>query len=218
MPDLAAVGLLHQPGIADHQHATVGFRADQSPRALLERDHGVRQLMHGERAQALLLQDFHARRQHGVVWRGKRQFVDDDQRERLAAHVDAFPEALAAHQHGIAELAEAIQQFGTAGLALDQQGQLQAAFREGLVKQVGGALHCPQRGAQQESAAAGGLDQRQRGLHHGVGELRRLRRRQVARHVEQALGGVVERAGQRQRLVLVQAELGRIVREIALHG
>jgi UDP-N-acetylglucosamine transferase subunit ALG13 len=43
------------------------------------------------------------RREYRVVRRRKRQLVDDHQRERFAAHIDAFPETLAADQDGVAQ-------------------------------------------------------------------------------------------------------------------
>jgi hypothetical protein len=73
-----------------------------------------------------LLHALDARRQHRVVRRREGQFVDDDQRQRLAAHIDALPEALAADQDGVAQPAKAFQQFVLAALALHQQRESRA--------------------------------------------------------------------------------------------
>jgi hypothetical protein len=122
LPDAAAVGLGYQSRVADHQHALIGFVADQAAGALLDVDHGARQLVFHEGVAAFALHALDARRQHRVVRRREGSLVDDDQRQRLAAHVDALPEALAADQDGrIAEVAEALQQVVLAALALQQQ-------------------------------------------------------------------------------------------------
>ena len=42
LPDAPAIGLVGQAGIANHQHPAVGLRADQAPRALLQRDGRLR--------------------------------------------------------------------------------------------------------------------------------------------------------------------------------
>ena len=47
-PDALAVGLGDQAWVADHQHAPVGFGADQAPGSLLDVDHGAGQLVFDE--------------------------------------------------------------------------------------------------------------------------------------------------------------------------
>src|SRR5512146_2047548 len=106
LPDAPAVVLADDARVADHQHAAVVLVADQASRALLQRDDGARQLVFHEGVSPLFLQLFDARRQHRVVRRGERQLVDDDQRQRLAAHVHALPERLASEQHRVAVLPE----------------------------------------------------------------------------------------------------------------
>ena len=53
LPDAPAIRFVDETRVADHQHAAIRLRANQPARALLQRDHRLRQLMHGERAQAL---------------------------------------------------------------------------------------------------------------------------------------------------------------------
>ena len=97
-PDALAVGLVHQPRVADHQRPAVGLVADEPPRPLLERDHRARQLVIHEGIAAGAIDALDARRQHRVVGRVERQPVDHHHRELLALHVHALPERLRADE------------------------------------------------------------------------------------------------------------------------
>jgi hypothetical protein len=93
----------------------------------------------------------------------------------VAAHVDALPEARGAEQHGVAELAKAAEQRLARRLALDQQ---RIAFAEPrpVFEQARRLGECTVAGEQEEAAAAGGLDERKRGLDdaRGVPGARRI--------------------------------------------
>src|ERR1051325_375710 len=111
LQDAPAVGSVHEPRVAQHQHAAVGLVADQATRALLELQHRLRQLQLVERVAARAAHALDARGEDRVVGRRERQLVDHHERERLAAHVDAFPERLASEQERVAEGAEARQEL-----------------------------------------------------------------------------------------------------------
>ena len=93
-----------------------------------------------EAVHALALHHLDAGGQHRVVRRRERQLVDDHQRERVAAHVDAFPETLAAHQHRIAGAPKSIEQFGAPALALDEQREIEATVGEFAAQPFGDVL------------------------------------------------------------------------------
>src|SRR5260364_381557 len=71
---------------------------------------------------------------HRVVRRRERQFIDDDQGKRFAAHIHPFPKTLTADQNGVARLLEAFQQFSTAGVALYQQRKIPVARMQSLAQ------------------------------------------------------------------------------------
>ena len=167
---------------------------------------------------ALFFHHFDARRQHGIVGRRERQLVDDHQRERIAAHVDAFPEALAADQHAIPGGAELVQQFRAALVALHEQGEVQAPLLEFVGQALGGPLDGAQGGAQEEGAPARRLDDGQGAVDDGVRVAQRIRLRQVLRHEQQALLAIVEGARPGVRRFARQAHLFRKMLEVVFHG
>ncbi len=171
-----------------------------------------------EAVHALLFHHFDAGRQHGIVGRRERQLVDDDQRQRVAAHVHPFPETLAADQHAVTGLAELVQQFRAPLVALHEQGERQVALGELVTQALGGPLDGPQRGAQQEGLAAGRFDHGQGLVQHGVRVADGIGVGQTLRHVQDALLLVVERAGPGHRQLVGQPHLVGEVAEVVLHG
>src|SRR5438046_6221812 len=103
LPDPATVWLIGEPRIADHQHAAIGLGADQSTRALFQADRGLRKLPIEKRIAAVGLQLVESCCEQWIVRRRERQLVDDDERQRVTGDLDAFPEACAAKQDGVAE-------------------------------------------------------------------------------------------------------------------
>ena len=179
LPDALAVVFADETRVADHQHAAVVLVADQPSRTLLQVDDGARQLEFHERVASLFVQFRDASRQHRIIRRRERQLVDDDQRQRLAAHIHPFPERLAAQQHRVAVLAEAREQLVARTFALDHQRVLQVLAVELGLQDLVGALHRAQAGEEQEGAAFARFDQGQRRLHHGIGVALAVRLRQV---------------------------------------
>src|SRR5689334_2179177 len=212
------VGFLRQPPIADHQHAAIGLGTDQPPGTLLEADDGFRQLVVEERVPALTLDVREPRSEQWIVRRGEGQLVAHHQRQRVARHVDAFPEALASEQHGVAERAEAREQLAARALALDQQRIVEAFPRQRRGTRGSGALEGTQRREQQERAAAAGGERGHGGGDDRVGMLEAVRRWNPARHIEQGLMSVVERAVPAPGRRLGESELAPIEREVAVHG
>ena len=98
-----AVRFVGQTAVADHQHAAIGFGTNQPPRALLQADRGLRQLIVEKRITACARNMVQPRGEQRIVRGRERQLVDDDQRQGVALDVDALPEALAAEQNGVAE-------------------------------------------------------------------------------------------------------------------
>ena len=74
----------------------------------------------GEGVAAFALEALDARLDERIVRRRERQLVDDHALQRLAGHVDAFPEALRADQHRARRVEEALHQLALRALALDQ--------------------------------------------------------------------------------------------------
>jgi hypothetical protein len=103
-----------------------------------------------------------ARLQQRVVGRRERQLVDQHHRQRRPLHVDAFPEALRAEQHGVAQPPEAREQARARLVALHQHRE--AEFRGARPQQLRRELQRAMAGEQQEGAAAARLEQRQRDL------------------------------------------------------
>lgn len=104
----ASIAFVDQPRVAQHQHATVGFAANESTHALLERDHRLRQLLVAERVAALAANRIQARFEHRVVGRGERQLVDHHHAQGIADHVHALAETGRAQQHTVTGIAEAL--------------------------------------------------------------------------------------------------------------
>ena len=150
-----------------------------------------------------------------IVRRRERQLVDDDDRQRVAGHVDALPEARAAEQHRVAGLAESHQQLGLRAVALDQQRPRQVLGGDRAGEELAGDVERAQAGEEQERTAAARAQHRQRGGDHRLGVLARVGLGQAARHVQQRLRRVVERrlpaAGGR----VGQPQLALVEREVA---
>ena len=108
----ATVAFGHQPRVADHQHTSVGFRADQSPCTLFEVDDRLRDLIRHKAIFTAFFDHAQTRCEHRIVRRCERQFVDNDQGQRLATHIHTFPETLRANQYRIFRRAVLIEQFG----------------------------------------------------------------------------------------------------------
>src|SRR5260364_76298 len=134
LPKAPSVGSYHQARIAHHHYAAIGFGANQAARALLERNHCLRQLIGHKGVLSLLRERVQTGGKHRVVRRRERQFIDDDQGKRFAAHIHPFPKTLTADQNGVARLLEAFQQFSTAGVALYQQRKIPVARMQSLAQ------------------------------------------------------------------------------------
>ena len=115
-----------------------------------------------------------------VVRRGERQLLDDDQAQRVAFDVHAFPEARGAEQHRVAGLAETAQQLFARRLALHQQRKV-ADLGPALAQQLRRALQRAMAGEQHERAAGRRLDQRHATSTTAGGVRRRRRIRQLRR-------------------------------------
>ena len=98
---LAAVAAREQPVVEHRHHAAVVLRAQQPAVALLEQQRRPRQLHAAEAGAAVALGVLGARRHQRLVGRRERQLVQHHQRQRLAGHVDALPEARRAEQHRV---------------------------------------------------------------------------------------------------------------------
>ena len=159
-----------------------------------------------------------ARRKHRIVRRREGNLVDDDERQGFAAHIDAFPETLAADQNGVTEMAKTLQQIVLAPLALKQQGHLVTFIFEARLEQFMRAAHGAQAGAQEKGAAARRDDGRKRRIDHGVGVAVGIRFRHAERGVEHGLPAVLEGAFPAGGFRLAEAEFGAVVMELALHG
>ena len=136
--------------------------ADQPADALLERDRRLRHLLVEERIAALRADRVEPRLEQRIVGRRERQLVDDDDAERVALDVDAFPETARAEQHRVARLAEAC---AAAGRAAPRPARARAPADRCPV--VARSSSAPSRNRamareQQERAPAAGLDHRQR--------------------------------------------------------
>ncbi len=105
-----AVGARPQTLVAQHDDSEVARIAHQAADALLQRDDRLRDLLFEERTAAAPLDRVQPRLQHGIVRRCERQLVDDDDRQRRAFDVHAFPEAAGPEQHSVAVLAKLRQQ------------------------------------------------------------------------------------------------------------
>ena len=115
-----------------------------------------------ERIAAAAPDAFEPRLEKRVLGRGKWQLVDHDERECMAAHIHALPEARRAEEHGIAELPKAPQQRLARRLALHEHRKTlaEAGHRvEDLFRLAERAMAREQ----QEAPAACGRDERQRG-------------------------------------------------------
>ena len=143
--------------VADHQQATVGLAADQASGALLQRD---RRLGHEVARRTALppsaSMPLDARLDQRVVRRRKRQLVDQHALQRVAGHVDAFPEALRADQHDARRRQKPLQQRTLGRRALHQHLDRRSALAKDCRQRLGHLLQRAQRGGQHEGAAAGG--------------------------------------------------------------
>ena len=120
LQEYAPVGLGLEARIADDDDAEIVEVADQAADALLQGQHGLRQLILEEWVAAAPANALEARLEQRIIGRGKRQLVDGDDGERIALHVDALPKAAGGQQHGIAEFAKSVQQRFARRLALHQ--------------------------------------------------------------------------------------------------
>jgi len=96
--------------IADHDDPIIVFTADESSGALLQRQRRFRQLVIAERVATACREVLDPRAHQGIVRRGKRELLDDDQAQRFALYINAFPEARRAEQHSVAVGAKLLQQ------------------------------------------------------------------------------------------------------------
>ena len=183
MPDSASVGFVGEPRIADHQHAAIGLGTDQASGALFEADRRLRKLPVEERIAALGPELVEPRREQRIVRRRERQLVDHDDRQRITGNVDAFPEARAAQQDGVAQRAKSRQELGLRAVALHEQRIVEPMAYEGFDETVACCGERAQRREQHECASATCLQDRQRGIHDSVGMLACVRWRKVARHI-----------------------------------
>src|SRR5260364_428532 len=87
LPKAPSVGFFHQARIAHHQYAAIGFGANQAARALLERNHCLRQLIGHKGVLSLLRERVQTGGKHRVVRRRERQFIDDDPGKRFSSSV-----------------------------------------------------------------------------------------------------------------------------------
>jgi hypothetical protein len=92
--------------------------------------------------------------EHRVVGRGEGNLVDDDQRQRLATHVDALPETLAADQDGAPWWRKRCSRSFLLPSPCSSSGRSVTLVLEPRLEQLVGAAHGAQAGAQEESAAA----------------------------------------------------------------
>ena len=175
----------------------------------------MRQLVIHEGLAAVLPGLGDARGDDRVVGRLERQLVDDDDRERIARHVDALPETLAPQQHGVAGFLETREELVLRCVALHQQGVVPATKPEGIGQQAARLLQRAQAGEQDEGTAAADFQHRQGSVDDGFGELGGVRRGQALRHVEHALARVVERAVDAQGFGGLDPQAGFEVSKIA---
>src|SRR5690606_983699 len=122
----APVALAEQARIRHHQQAGVLRIADQTAGALTQGQHRLGQLVITKGVTAVAIDVLDAGRRHRITRRRERQLVDYDTAQRIASHINAFPETAGAKQHRIAQTPELIQQFPATGLALHQQRIAQA--------------------------------------------------------------------------------------------
>jgi hypothetical protein len=85
--------------IAQHQDPTFLRSTDESSHTLLERDDGLRDLVLQEGAAAVALDPLDLGLGQGILGCRERELVDNHERQRLAAHIHAFPEALGPEEH-----------------------------------------------------------------------------------------------------------------------
>ena len=114
----APVGSRAQPRVADDDQAAICEIADQPPDALLEREHGVRQLELRERIAAGSADGFDARSNQRVARHRERQLVEHDEAQRRPAHVDALPEAARAKQDRVAGKTKLLEQLAARAATL----------------------------------------------------------------------------------------------------
>ena len=98
-----AVAHRRQPRVADHQQAAVGLAADQAAGALLQRHRRLGDEVVVEGVAALRLERAATRAStSGSFGGGNGSLSITHALQRVAGHVDAFPEALRADQHAAA--------------------------------------------------------------------------------------------------------------------
>ena len=163
----------------------------------------------GKGAAALAFDAAAARLDQRIARRRKRQLVDDDQLQRVAGHVDAFPERGRGDQHAPALTArvagaKAVHQHALGQSPLHQHLDARAD-RKALRQRVANAAQRTQRGRQHHGAPAQarcGIA----GQTRHVAAVRRVgRARDVGGHVQRGLARVVERAADAQHLGVLQA-------------
>ena len=116
-----AVAARHDALVEDRDDAAIVAPSDQAAEPLLERERGGRQLDGLERIFAELGARLHAGRDERIGVRRERQLVDDDEPQRIAGHVDAFPERRGSEQHGAGRRAKSIDEARARRIALDEQ-------------------------------------------------------------------------------------------------
>ena len=181
---------------------------------MLELQDRLRQLQFREGVAALRAEVLNARGEHGIVRRSERQLVDHHHGECPAAHVDAFPEGLAAEEHRVAERAKARQQLAARSRPLHEKRKT-----DPLAQQLVRAPQRPQRGKEQERAPSTRLENGQRRLDHRFCECGVVRvERQALGNIEQRLVREVERACPAARLGFGHAELAGEMLEVLADG
>src|SRR5579884_3821971 len=95
----APVTLTSDAVIEQHQNPAIVQRTNQSPEALLQRDHSAGNLIFHERVAPIGGNRRDTSSNHGIVWDGKRQAVDDHAAKLLALHIHSLPERRSSKQN-----------------------------------------------------------------------------------------------------------------------
>ncbi len=105
----APVGFGFDARIAQHNDAEVVEIANQSADALLQCQHGLRQLIFEKRIAAAAANSLQTSLEQRVIGGREGQLVDGHNGKRIALHIDALPKAARGQQHRVAEFAETAQ-------------------------------------------------------------------------------------------------------------